>query len=50
MQRVKVGSYAGKNHGRITEITQSQISLMEIVPDGRDGWVERPRSIVMADK
>lgn len=50
VQRVKVGSYAGKNHGRITEITQSQISLMEIVPDGRDGWVERPRSIVMADK
>ena len=50
VQRVKIGNYAGKNHGRITEITQSQISLIEIVPDGRDGWVERPRSMVMADK
>lgn len=50
VQRVKIGNYAGKNHGRIIEITQSQINLIEIVPDGRDGWVERPRSIVMADK
>jgi len=50
VQRVKIGNYVGKNHGRITEITQSQINLIEIVPDGRDGWVERPRSIVMADK
>ena len=50
VQRVKVGNYMGKNHGKITEITQSQISLTEIVPDGRDGWAERPRSLVMADK
>jgi len=50
VQRVKVGNYMGKNHGKITEIAQGQISLVEIVPDGRDGWVERPRSLVMADK
>ncbi|RZU47468.1 type IV pilus assembly protein PilP [Fluviicoccus keumensis] len=50
VQRVKVGNYMGKNHGKIVDITQSQISLVEIVPDGRDGWVERPRSMVMADK
>ncbi len=50
VQRIKVGSYMGKNHGKIVEITQGQINIMEIVPDGRDGWVERPRSLVMADK
>jgi type IV pilus assembly protein PilP len=50
VQRVKVGNYVGKNHGKIVEIAQGQISLVEIVPDGRDGWVERPRSLVMADK
>ncbi len=50
VQRIKVGSYMGKNHGKVVEITQSQINLIEIVPDGRDGWVERPRSVVMADK
>ena len=50
VQRVKVGNYMGKNHGKIGEITQGQVSLIEIVPDGRDGWVERPRSLIMADK
>lgn len=49
VQRIKVGNYMGKNHGKIVEITQGQINIMEIVPDGRDGWVERPRSLVMAD-
>jgi len=50
VQRVKVGNYVGKNHGKIVEITPSQINLVEVVPDGRDGWVERPRTLVMADK
>jgi type IV pilus assembly protein PilP len=50
VQRVKIGNYMGKNHGKIVEITPSQINLVEVVPDGRDGWVERPRTVVMADK
>ncbi len=49
VQRVKVGNYLGKNQGRIVEITPSQISLVEIVPDGRDGWVERPRSLTLSE-
>lgn len=48
-QRVKVGNYLGKNYGRIVEITPTQVSIIEIVPDGRDGWVERPRSLVLAE-
>lgn len=48
-QRVKVGNYLGKNYGRIVEITPTQVSIIEIVPDGRDGWVERPRSLVAAE-
>lgn len=49
VQRVKVGNYLGKNHGRISEIAPSQITLVEIVPDGRDGWVERPRSLTLSE-
>lgn len=49
VQRVKVGNYLGKNHGRISEIAPSQITLVEIVPDGRDGWVERPRSLPLSE-
>jgi type IV pilus assembly protein PilP len=46
--RVGVGTYLGRNHGRIVEITERQINLVEIVPTGNGGWVERPQSIAMA--
>ena len=47
--RVEKGNYLGKNYGRIVDITPSQISVIEIVPNGRDGFVERPRNLVMID-
>ena len=37
----------GMNQGRIIEITPIRIDLLEIVPDGRDGYIERPRSLVL---
>ncbi len=45
IHRVKAGNYLGRNHGRITEISDLAVSVMEIVPDGKGGWVERPRTI-----
>lgn len=47
--RVQTSNYMGRNFGRITSVTPSQITVVEIVPDGRDGFVERPRSLVMVD-
>ncbi|MFV5489879.1 pilus assembly protein PilP [Acinetobacter sp. ASP199] len=47
IERVQRGSYMGLNHGRVTNITPTQIDLIEIIPDGRDGYVERPRSMVL---
>ena len=43
---VQVGDYLGLNDGRIVEITPTQINLIEIVPDSRAGFVERPQSLV----
>ena len=43
---VKVGDYLGVNDGRIVEITSTQINLIEIVPDGRVGYIEKPESLV----
>ena len=45
---VRVGNYMGKNDGRIAEITTTQINLIEIVPDSRVGYVEKPASLVAA--
>ncbi len=45
VNRVVEGDYMGKNHGKVTEVTGSRIEIREIVPDGEDGWVKRPRTI-----
>lgn len=47
VERVQVGNYMGVNHGRIVSISPTQIDLVEIVPDGREGYIERPRSLVL---
>lgn len=47
VEQVQVGNYLGVNQGRIININPTRIDLMEIVPDGRDGYIERPRSLVL---
>jgi len=47
IHRVVVGNYLGKNHGKVLGITANKIDVLELVPDGQDGWVERPRSMVL---
>ncbi|VUD40716.1 hypothetical protein TDB9533_00337 [Thalassocella blandensis] len=46
---VKPGNFIGKNHGRIIATTENKIELIEIVSDGLDGWVERPRVIALSE-
>lgn len=47
--RVKTGDYMGKNFGRVIDVNESAVTVMEIVPDGQDGWVERPRTIRLTE-
>jgi len=44
------GQYMGKNHGRIVDIVDGRIDIIEIVPNGHGGWLERPRSISLDDE
>ena len=50
VHRVKVGDYLGRNNGRIISIKDSNIDVIEIVPDGEGGWLERPRSIPLKER
>lgn len=43
---VRIGDYMGKNHGRILEITPTQINLEEILPDSRVGFVYQKTALV----
>jgi len=50
IHRVTVGNYLGRNHGRVVDITTEKIDVIELIPDGEDGWVERPRAIVLKNQ
>lgn len=45
VHRVLPGQYMGQNDGKIVSISESKISLVEIVPDGMGGYMERPAAI-----
>lgn len=46
IHRVTLGNFIGRNHGKIVEMTETFVAVIEIVSDGTEnGWVERPRTI-----
>lgn len=45
VNRIKTGNYLGRNHGRVIETSETYIAVIEIVANGVDGWIERPRTI-----
>jgi type IV pilus assembly protein PilP len=49
IHRVRVGNHLGQNYGRILSITESEISLVEIIPDGLGGYLERAASVGLSD-
>jgi type IV pilus assembly protein PilP len=46
---VVVGNHMGQNDGKIIDITPSKISLIEIVPDGLGGYIERPAALGLTE-
>lgn len=50
VHRVQVGHYMGQNEGAITGITESEIFLVEIIPDGVGGYIERDASIAIGNE
>ena len=49
IHRVVPGNYVGQNDGNIVAITESEIRLVEIVPDGVGGYLEREAAIGLTD-
>lgn len=50
IHRITVGNYLGKNHGRVVHASATQLDVLEIVPDGTGGWIERPRALTLEEK
>ncbi len=49
VHRVLPGSYMGQNDGRVTAVTSTRISIVEIVPDGVGGYIERPAALTLTE-
>lgn len=50
VHRVQPGDYLGQNEGRITAISETDINLIEIIPDGIGGYIEREASIAVGNE
>ena len=47
--RVRPGAYMGQADGRVTGVYDDRIELVELVPDGAGGWLERPATLALED-
>ena len=50
VHRVHRGNYLGQNNGKIIGITEAQIDLVELIPNGTGGWMERHATIALPEK
>ena len=47
LYQVRVGNYMGQNFGVITKITDSELTLKELIQDSAGDWVERESSLLL---
>lgn len=48
--QVGVGNYMGQNFGVITQVTEGEITLKELVEDTNGDWVERTNTLQLQEK
>lgn len=49
IHRVRVGNYIGKNYGKVVNIMDNKIELVEIFADSSGAWRERKAAVTMAE-
>jgi type IV pilus assembly protein PilP len=49
LYRVKSGNYMGQNFGLITQVTESEIKLRELIQDASGDWAERASTLQLQE-
>lgn len=49
VHRISVGNYMGQNYGKITGISEAEVKLEEIIPDGFGSYMKRSASIALSE-
>lgn len=50
LYRVKIGNHMGVNFGVITNISEQEVNLTEIVEDSAGDWSEKPNSLTLVEE
>jgi type IV pilus assembly protein PilP len=50
LYQVKAGDYLGQNYGKVTRISETNVTVREIVQDAAGEWIERPASLQLQEK
>lgn len=50
LYQVRPGSYLGMNYGKVTRITETEVTLREIVQDAVGEWIERPATLQLQER
>ena len=50
LYQVKQGDYLGQNYGKITKISETDVSLREIVQDAAGEWIERVSALQLQER
>lgn len=49
LYQVRVGNYLGQNYGRITKVSETGLTLREIVQDAAGEWIERAATLQLQE-
>lgn len=50
LYQVRPGNYLGLNYGKVTKITETEITLREIVQDAVGEWIERTATLQLQER
>jgi type IV pilus assembly protein PilP len=50
LYQVRQGNYLGQNYGKIVKVTESEVTLREIVQDAAGEWIERPATLQLQER
>jgi type IV pilus assembly protein PilP len=50
IHRVHLHNYLGQSSGKITAVAEDHIDLVELIPNGTGGWMERQASVALGEK
>jgi type IV pilus assembly protein PilP len=50
LYQVRVGNHLGQNYGRVTKITETEVTLREIVQDTAGEWIERAANLQLQER